>query len=104
MWRGRPTVAWRASTWPTSARKRRFVHYPRRADPGVAFLLARLAEDLTGPATIGIFRDIERAVFGRAGPAVAAAASDEELTELLLGGATWRVARAAGPVTTAGAA
>ena len=80
------------------------VHDPRRADPGLVFLLARLAEDLTGPTPIGIFRDIERAVFGRTDPAVAAAASDEALTELRLGGDTWSAARAGSPVTTAGAA
>jgi hypothetical protein len=31
-------------------------------------------------------------VFGRTGPAVAASASDEELTELMLGSDTWSVA------------
>ncbi len=73
------------------------------------YMLARLAEDLTGPTPIGIFCDIGRAVFGRAvfgraGPALAGAGSDEELTELMLGGEAWSVACAASPVTTAGAA
>jgi 2-oxoglutarate ferredoxin oxidoreductase subunit beta len=68
------------------------VHDPHRADPGLAFSLARLAEDPTGPTPIGIFRDVERPVFGRTGPTVAAAASDEELAELMLGGDTWSVA------------
>jgi 2-oxoglutarate ferredoxin oxidoreductase subunit beta len=68
------------------------VHDPHRTDPGLAFSLARLAEDPTGPTPIGIFRDVERPVFGRTGPAVAAAASDEELTELMLGSDTWSVA------------
>jgi 2-oxoglutarate/2-oxoacid ferredoxin oxidoreductase subunit beta len=67
------------------------VHDPRRADPGLAFSLARLAEDPTGPTPIGIFRDVERPVFGRTGPAVAAGASDEELAELMLGADTWSV-------------
>src|SRR6478735_6606227 len=53
------------------------------ADLGLAFSLARLAEDPTGPTPIGIFRDVDRPVFGRTGPAVAAGASDAELTELM---------------------
>ena len=44
------------------------VHDPHRADPGLAFSLARLAEDPTGPTPIGIFRDVERPVFGRTAP------------------------------------
>jgi 2-oxoglutarate/2-oxoacid ferredoxin oxidoreductase subunit beta len=68
------------------------VHDPRRADPGLAFSLARLAEDPTGPTPIGIFRDVERPVFGRTGPAVTAGASDQELAELMLGADTWSVA------------
>ena len=42
------------------------VHDPRAADPGLAFSLARLAEDPTGPTPIGIFREVERPVFRRA--------------------------------------
>jgi 2-oxoglutarate ferredoxin oxidoreductase subunit beta len=68
------------------------VHDPHRADPGLAFSLARLAEDPTGPTPIGIFRDVDRPVFGRTGPTVTAAASDEELTELMRGSDTWSVA------------
>src|SRR5690349_18382152 len=68
------------------------VHDPGRADSGLAFSLARLARDPTGPTPIGIFRDVQRPVFGRTGPVVAAGASDEELTELMLGSDTWSVA------------
>ena len=68
------------------------VHDPTRADPGLAFSLARLAEDPTGPTPIGIFRDVERPVFARSGPPVAASASDQELADLMLGGDTWTVA------------
>jgi 2-oxoglutarate/2-oxoacid ferredoxin oxidoreductase subunit beta len=67
------------------------VHDPRRADPGLAFSLARLAEDPTGPTPIGIFRDVERPVFGRTAPA-AEPASEQELSGLLLGGDSWTVA------------
>ena len=34
------------------------VHDPTRLDPGLAFSLARLAENPTGPTPIGIFRDV----------------------------------------------
>ncbi len=67
------------------------VHDPHRVDPGVAFSLARLAEDPTAPTPIGIFRDVRRPVYGRAA-APAAPASDAQLAELLLSGDSWTVA------------
>jgi 2-oxoglutarate ferredoxin oxidoreductase subunit beta len=67
------------------------VHDPHRPDPGLAFSLARLAEDPTGPTPIGIFRDVERPVFGRTAPA-AEPANEQELSELLLGSDSWTVA------------
>jgi len=67
------------------------VHDPHRPDPGLAFSLARLAEDPTAPTPIGIFRDVQRPVFGRARRERAQAASDAELAELLLGGDSWTV-------------
>src|SRR5581483_1386020 len=36
------------------------VHDPTRRDPGLAFSLARLADDPTCPTPIGIFRSVER--------------------------------------------
>ena len=68
------------------------VHDPHRADPGLAFSLARLAEDPTGPTPIGVFRSVERPVYGRGGEVSPAPASDAELSELLLGDDTWNVA------------
>jgi 2-oxoglutarate/2-oxoacid ferredoxin oxidoreductase subunit beta len=68
------------------------VHNPTRRDPGLAFSLARLAEDPTGPTPIGIFRAVERPVFGRSGRVVPQAASEDELAELLVAGDTWTVA------------
>jgi 2-oxoglutarate/2-oxoacid ferredoxin oxidoreductase subunit beta len=67
------------------------VHDPTRRDPGLAFSLARLAEDPTGPTPIGIFRSVERPVFGRSGRVVPQAASEDELAELLVAGDTWTV-------------
>jgi 2-oxoglutarate ferredoxin oxidoreductase subunit beta len=68
------------------------VHDPTRSDPGLAFSLARLAEDPSGPTPIGIFRDVERPVYGRAGQGPLAPASAEQLAELLAAGDTWTVA------------
>jgi 2-oxoglutarate ferredoxin oxidoreductase subunit beta len=67
------------------------VHDPHRADSGLAFSLARLAADPTGPTPIGVFRDVQRHVYGRAGVVSPEAASDQELAELLASGETWVV-------------
>ena len=67
------------------------VHEPGRADPGVAFSLAKLAETPTGPTPIGIFRQVERPVYGRHA-AAAEPATEQQLTDLLLGGDTWTIA------------
>ncbi len=67
------------------------VHDPGRGDPGLAFALAKLSADVSGPTPIGVFRDVERAVFGRGSAAAGGAASEDQLAELLLGGSTWTV-------------
>jgi 2-oxoglutarate ferredoxin oxidoreductase subunit beta len=67
------------------------VHDPGRVDPGLAFSLARLADHPTDPTPIGIFRDVNRSVFGRSGTVRQEAASDGELAELLLAGETWTI-------------
>jgi 2-oxoglutarate/2-oxoacid ferredoxin oxidoreductase subunit beta len=66
------------------------VHDPTRSDPGLAFSLARLAQDPTGPTPIGVFRDVSRPVWGRSESAEPA--SDEQLAALLTSGDTWTVA------------
>jgi 2-oxoglutarate ferredoxin oxidoreductase subunit beta len=68
------------------------VHDPTRKDPGLAFSLARLAEDPTGPTPIGIFRQVERQVYGHPSKILPEPVADEELAELLLRGDTWAVA------------
>jgi 2-oxoglutarate ferredoxin oxidoreductase subunit beta len=69
------------------------VHDPGRMDSGLAFSLARLADDPTGPTPIGIFRDVSRPVFGRGGTVGSGEpASDEELGKLLVGGDSWTIA------------
>jgi len=71
------------------------VHDARRRDPSLAFELAQLAERPTGPTPVGIFRQVERPVYGQAvGRELAAAhasAGDAELAELLAGGDSWAV-------------
>jgi 2-oxoglutarate ferredoxin oxidoreductase subunit beta len=67
------------------------VHDPRRTDPGLAFALAKLAEDPTGPTPIGVFRDVERPVYGRGGRVSSEPASDERLSELLVGSDSWTI-------------
>jgi 2-oxoglutarate ferredoxin oxidoreductase subunit beta len=68
------------------------VHDPHRGDPGLAFSLCKLAETPTGPTPIGIFRDVQRPVYGRHAAAAAEPASDAQLEDLLLAGDTWTVA------------
>jgi 2-oxoglutarate/2-oxoacid ferredoxin oxidoreductase subunit beta len=67
------------------------VHDPARLDPGVAFSLARLAEDPSGPTPIGIFRDVQRAVYGRDGRVPPEPAGEDQLAELLVAGDTWTI-------------
>ncbi|MEA2145433.1 MAG: 2-oxoglutarate/2-oxoacid ferredoxin oxidoreductase subunit beta, partial [Solirubrobacteraceae bacterium] len=67
------------------------VHDPHRAESGLAFSLARLADDPTGPTPIGIFRSVRRPVFGRTGHTREDPATDGELAELLLAGDTWTI-------------
>jgi 2-oxoglutarate/2-oxoacid ferredoxin oxidoreductase subunit beta len=67
------------------------VHDPRAIGSGLAFSLARLAEDPTGPTPIGIFRDVQRHVYGRTGIVGDEPASEDELGELLMSGETWTV-------------
>ena len=68
------------------------VHDPTRPDPGLAFSLARLAEDPTGPTPIGIFRAVQRPVYERSGRVAPEPASEDQLAELLHSGDTWTVA------------
>ena len=67
------------------------VHDPGRADSGLAYSLARLAEEPTGPTPIGIFRDVARPVYGRGERFNSTAGSEEDLGELLVAGETWTV-------------
>jgi 2-oxoglutarate/2-oxoacid ferredoxin oxidoreductase subunit beta len=67
------------------------VHDPTRMDPGLAFSLARLADNPTVPTPIGIFREVQRHVYGRGGTVRSAPATEVELADLLLGADSWTV-------------
>ncbi len=66
------------------------IHDPGRDDPGLAFSLAMLSNDPSGPTPIGVFRDVSRHVYGRS-VAQSEAVSDGELEKLLHEGETWTV-------------
>ena len=71
------------------------VHDAHRARPRLAFELAHLAERPTGPTPVGVFRDVERPVYGEQFAAELEAnradAGVDELEELLHSGDAWTV-------------
>jgi 2-oxoglutarate ferredoxin oxidoreductase subunit beta len=68
------------------------IHDPTRKDPGLAFSLARLADDPTCPTPIGIFRSVQRTVYARPSKILPEPVADGELEALLAHGDTWAVA------------
>jgi 2-oxoglutarate/2-oxoacid ferredoxin oxidoreductase subunit beta len=72
------------------------VHDESRLDPGVAFVLSRLARGPFEPTPIGVFRAVERAEYASETARQLAAAQDSkgpgDLHALLRSGATWTVA------------
>ena len=73
------------------------VHDAHRRDPSLAFELAHLAERPTGPTPVGVFRDIERPVYGEQFAAELeenrAQVGMDDLRELLHSGDTWTVSQ-----------
>jgi 2-oxoglutarate ferredoxin oxidoreductase subunit beta len=71
------------------------VHDAHRQDPGLAFELAQLAQRPTGPTPIGVFRDVDRSVYGEGWQRELADAraqvGPEEVDKLLHSGDTWTV-------------
>ena len=71
------------------------VHNARAADPSLAFALASLADRPSDPTPIGVFRAIDRPVYGEAIDAQIAEAKDKlgdgDLRALLHSGDTWVV-------------
>jgi 2-oxoglutarate ferredoxin oxidoreductase subunit beta len=72
------------------------VHDAHRADPGLAFELAHLAERPTGPTPVGVFRAVDRPVYGAAVQReieqTRAKLGPDDLHRLLHSGGTWTVA------------
>jgi 2-oxoglutarate ferredoxin oxidoreductase subunit beta len=67
------------------------VHDAERQEPSLAFELSHLAERPTGPTPIGVFRSVERPVYGEEPAAEGAGPGREELERLLQAGETWTV-------------
>jgi 2-oxoglutarate/2-oxoacid ferredoxin oxidoreductase subunit beta len=71
------------------------VHDATRPDPGVAFMLSRIARGPYEPTPIGVFRAVERQEYGAAVNQQLAAAQEQrgpgDLEALLRSGATWDV-------------
>jgi 2-oxoglutarate/2-oxoacid ferredoxin oxidoreductase subunit beta len=71
------------------------VHDAERADPALAFELAHVAERPNGPTPIGVFRSVDRPVYGeelaRELEDARAKVGREELERLLHAGDTWTV-------------
>jgi 2-oxoglutarate ferredoxin oxidoreductase subunit beta len=71
------------------------VHDEHRQEPSLAFLLAHLASSPHEPTPIGVFRDIQRPVYGDAMEAQISAATDTlgkgDISSLLRSGDTWQV-------------
>jgi 2-oxoglutarate ferredoxin oxidoreductase subunit beta len=71
------------------------VHDEHREDPALAFLLAHIARGPHEPTPIGIFRDVQRSVYGEAMESQLEAATSKlgpgDLGKLLSSGDTWTV-------------
>jgi 2-oxoglutarate ferredoxin oxidoreductase subunit beta len=72
------------------------VHDAHRADPSLAFALARLAHDVHSPTPFGVFRDVDRPDYGALVERQLVDASTKkgpgDLRTLLQSGGTWHVA------------
>ncbi|MBA3655078.1 MAG: 2-oxoacid:ferredoxin oxidoreductase subunit beta [Actinobacteria bacterium] len=75
--------------------ERILVHDERREEPGLAFMLSRLARGPYEPTPIGVFRAIERADYGSLVQSQLVDAQERrgpgDLAGLLASGATWQV-------------
>jgi 2-oxoglutarate ferredoxin oxidoreductase subunit beta len=75
--------------------ERLLVHDAHRDSPALAFALSHLSERPTGPTPIGIFRDVQRPVYGEAMERQLEMATEKlgqgDLAKLLAGGDSWTV-------------
>jgi 2-oxoglutarate/2-oxoacid ferredoxin oxidoreductase subunit beta len=74
---------------------RLLVHDEHRDDPSLAFALSRLADAPTVPTPVGVFRDVDRAIYEGEVQRQLVGASEQrgpgELAALIGSGATWEV-------------
>ena len=74
---------------------RLLVHDEHRTDPSLAFALSRLADGPTGPTPLGVFRDVQRPVYGDGMEHQLRTAAEQQgpgdLARLLGSGDTWTV-------------
>jgi 2-oxoglutarate/2-oxoacid ferredoxin oxidoreductase subunit beta len=79
----------------TVAEDQLLVHDETRADPTLAFALSRLADSPTVPTPMGVFRAVDRPVYGDAMNAQIASAQERQgkgdLAALIASGSTWQV-------------
>jgi 2-oxoglutarate/2-oxoacid ferredoxin oxidoreductase subunit beta len=79
----------------TAGVDRLLVHDEHRDDPGLAFALSRLAEGPTQPTPFGVFRAVERPVYGDAVEVQLRSAAERQgpgdLATLIAGSDTWTV-------------
>jgi 2-oxoglutarate ferredoxin oxidoreductase subunit beta len=72
-----------------------YVHDTHADNPGAAFALAHLSKGPTQPTCLGVFRDVERPVYGELMDRQIQAATEKlgqgELAKLLHSGDTWQV-------------
>jgi 2-oxoglutarate/2-oxoacid ferredoxin oxidoreductase subunit beta len=72
------------------------VHDAHREDPGLAFMLSRLSHTPHGPTPVGVFRDVQRPVYGqelqRQIDDTIARRGEGDLAKLIAGSDTWEVA------------
>ena len=67
------------------------VHDETRPDPGIVFALSRLAPQPTEPTPMGIFRAVDRPIYGSANPVADEPPGRQALEGLLRSGTTWTV-------------
>jgi 2-oxoglutarate ferredoxin oxidoreductase subunit beta len=67
------------------------VHDETRDAPSVAFALSRLSPNMDEPTPMGVFRAVDRPVYGERNPVADVPEGREALRKLLNSGSTWRV-------------
>jgi 2-oxoglutarate ferredoxin oxidoreductase subunit beta len=67
------------------------VHDETRDHPSVAFALSRLSPNMDEPAPMGVFRAVQRPIYGSRNPVADAPQGRESLRKLLYSGSTWQV-------------